>query len=329
MKQRKLGAAGPLVGEIGLGAMSFGGIFGGTNADESHRTLDKALDLGVTHIDTALIYGPHVSEEVIGTYLRKNPAARKQFVIATKGGIQPNPRCVINSGKFLRECLDGSLQRLGVDAIDLYYIHRREQAIPIEEVTGTLQSFIEQGKIKAFGFSEISPASLERASAIHPVAAVQNEYSLWTRLPELGLIDACKRLGTTLVAFSPLARGALADTSFNPASLPPNDWRRAIPRMSDVNWPSNAKRIEGFRHFAQSRGWTTEALALAWVLSRAPHIIPIPGTRSPEHLARDAAASGVTLTPEDLAEIERLLPAGFAHGARYSDEQQRSAEQYC
>ena len=329
MKQRQIGKGGPMVGEVGLGAMSFGGIFGQTDKATTFRTLCAALEQGVTHIDTALIYGPHTSEEVIGEWLRENPSAKGKFHIATKGGIQANPRAIINEAGFLRTCLEGSLKRLGMDCVDLYYVHRRDQSIAIENVTQTLAGFVKQGKIKAFGFSEISPASLERASAVHPVAAVQNEYSLWSRQPELGLIEACARLGTTLVAFSPLARGTLADKVFDPHLLAENDWRRAMPRISDVNWPYNAKRIATFRRFANERGWTTEALALAWVLAHAPHIVPIPGTRTPEHLARNAAASAIKLTTEDFAEINRLLPAGWAHGHRYSDQQQGGVEQYC
>ncbi|MBG1232189.1 aldo/keto reductase [Aestuariivirga litoralis] len=329
MKQRMLGKGGPMVGEVGFGAMSFGGIFGPTNVEESHKALDKALELGVTHIDTALIYGPHTSEEVLGAYLKKNPAARKQFSIATKGGIQTNPRAIINNDKFLRDCIEGSLKRLGVDHVDLYYIHRREQAVPIEDVAGTLQTFIKEGKIGGMGFSEISPASLERASKLHHVRAVQNEYSLWARQPELGMIEACARHGTALVAFSPLARGTLADAVFDPKALPASDWRLQMPRLSDDNWPRNATRIEAFRRFANSRGWTTEALALAWVLARAPHIIPIPGTRTSAHLARNAAASSIKLTAEDMGEINRLLPAGWSHGHRYNESQQAGVEQYC
>ena len=162
MKQRQLGKGGPMVGEVGFGAMSFGGIFGATDEATSHRTLDKALDLGVTHIDTALIYGPHISEEVMGNYFRKNPAAKQRFSIATKGGFRINPRGCNEAG-FMRECLEGSLRRLGVDHVDLYYIHRRDQSIPIEDVMGTLADFVKEGKIGGIGFSEISPASLERA----------------------------------------------------------------------------------------------------------------------------------------------------------------------
>lgn len=329
MKQRRLGRNGPLVGEIGLGAMSFAGAFGPTDKAESHRALDRALDCGMTHVDTALIYGPHVAEEVIGDYLRNNQQARQRLSIATKGGVNIEPRKSNNAAQFMRECLEGSLRRLGVERVDLYYVHRRDQTVPIEEVTGTLAGFVREGKIGGIGFSEISPASLERAASVHPVAAVQSEYSLWTRLPELGLLQACKRHGAAFVAFSPVARGALTDVALDPAQFPDSDFRKRIPRFSADNFRRNMERIDKFKSFAKSRGWTTAALALAWVLRQGEHIIPIPGSRSAGHIAENAAASAISLTDADLAEIDALLPAGFAHGNRYSPEQQGSAEQYC
>ncbi|MFO1035111.1 MAG: aldo/keto reductase [Hyphomicrobiales bacterium] len=329
MKQRQIGRNGPMVGEVGLGAMSLAGAFGPTNVAESHRTLDKALDLGVTHIDTALIYGPYVSEDVIGTYLAMNPAARNRFVIASKGGIQPNPRATRNDAAFLRECLEGSLRRLGVDHIPLWYIHRREQDIPIEDVMQTLVDFKKEGKIGAIGFSEISPASLLRAAAVHPVAAVQSEYSLWTRLPQLGLIQTCAKVGAALVAFSPVARGVLSDVVLDPAKFPDNDFRKPMPRFQKDNYARNMKYIEAFKAHARAMGHTPSALAIAWVLHQAPHIIPIPGTRTAEHLAQDATASRISLSAGDLAAIEEILPVGFAHGNRYSDAQQATSELYC
>lgn len=329
MKQRRLGQDGPLVGEVGFGAMSFGGFFGATDEETSHRTLDRFLDLGFTHIDTALIYGPYTSEEFIGSWFRKNPAAKNRFVIATKGGIHANPRKFDNAGPFLRECLESSLQRLGVDHVALYYVHRRDHSIPIEDVAGSLVDLKREGKIGGFGFSEISPASLERAAAVHPVAAVQSEYSLWSRQPELGMLQACKRLGTTFVAFSPVARGVLTDVTLDPHSFAGSDFRKTSPRFEEPNWSRNLERIAGFKAFARSRGWPTAALAVAWVLHQGDHIIPIPGTRTPEHLAELAVAAKISLTEEDLREIGRLLPVGFAHGHRYSISQLNGVEQYC
>jgi aryl-alcohol dehydrogenase-like predicted oxidoreductase len=329
MKQRQLGKDGPMVGEIGLGAMSFAGAWGPTDEVTSHRTLNKALELGVTHIDTALIYGPHTSETIIGNYLKKNPSARSRLSIATKGGIQPNPRAVINDAKFMRECLEGSLKRLGVDHVDLYYIHRRDWSIPIEDVTGSMATFVREGKIGGIGFSEIAPASLERAVKVHPIRAVQSEYSLWTRLPELGLLQSCKRHGVAFVAFSPVARGMLTDNQPDPANFTDNDFRKPMPRFIEPNFSANLAHIEGFRAFAKSRGWKTSTLANAWLLHQDNHIIPIPGTRTREHLEEDAAASDIVLDAADLQKVEDLLPVGFAHGNRYSDTQQAASELFC
>ena len=327
MQQRRLGQDGPLVGAVALGCMSFAGAYGGTDQAESHRTLAAALELGVTHLDTALIYGNGVSEEVIGAFLKDHPG---HFTLATKGGIRTRPtRSFDNSEVYLRECLEGSLKRLGVDHVELYYIHRRDQTIPIEDVTGTLVKFIEEGKIGGIGYSEISPASLERAHAVHPIRAVQSEYSLWTRLPELGMIQACNRLGTTFVPFSPLGRGIFGEQPINPDAFADTDFRKVNPRFKEPNVLANEARVAKFRAFARKRGWTTASLAIAWTMLRGDHIIPIPGTRSAEHLADDAAAAAITLTEDDIAAIEAILPAGFAHGARYSEKQAIGPEDYC
>jgi aryl-alcohol dehydrogenase-like predicted oxidoreductase len=329
MQQRRIGASGPLVGEIGLGAMSFGGFLGPTDAATSHRTLDKALDLGITHVDTALIYGPFTSETVIGGYFKTNKAAKQKFSIATKGGINPSPRAVNNSPAFMRECLEASLKRLDVESVDLYYVHRRDHSVPIEDVMGTMLAFKAEGKIRGIGFSEISPASLQRAASVGQVDAVQNEYSLWTRLPELGMLQACKRHGAAFVAFSPLARGLLSDVKIVPADLPAADFRKGLPRLQEPNFRFNMEFTGRFKAYAKEHGWTVASLALAWLLARHDHVIPIPGTRTAEHLADDAAASDIKLTPEHLAQIEAILPVGFAHGNRYSLEQQGAAEHYC
>lgn len=326
MQQRKLGADGPLVGAIALGCMSFGGFYGETDEAESHRTLARALDLGVTHLDTSNIYGAGRSEEVIGSFLK---GKKGSFTIATKAGIKVGPpRGFDNDPAYLRECLEGSLKRLGIDHVDLFYIHRRDQGIPIEDVVGTLIRFKEEGKIGGIGFSEISPASLERAAAVHPVMAVQSEYSLWTRLPELGLVQACARHGTALVAFSPLARGMFADAMPDPARFHEKDFRRTNPRFIEPNFGLNKEKIALFNAYAHEKGHSPSSLALAWLLARAPHVIPIPGTRSPEHLQQDAAGADIVLTPKDIEEIEAILPVGFAHGARYNNQQSIGAEGY-
>ncbi|MEM8541696.1 MAG: aldo/keto reductase [Pseudomonadota bacterium] len=327
MQQRELGKGGPKVGAIGLGCMSFAGFYGPTDEAEAHRTLSKALDLGVTHLDTARIYGMGLSETIIGSFLQQN---KHHFTIATKGGIVTKPkRRFDNSPEHLRESLEGSLQRLGVDFVDLFYVHRREQDRPIEEVTETLAQFVKEGKIGGIGYSEISPASLRRAAAIHPVRAVQSEFSLWTRMPELGLIRACEEVGAAFVAFSPVARGMFADQAPDPATFGDGDIRKGNPRFVEPNFSANVEAIAAFRDYAESQSMRAATMALAWVIAQGDHIIPIPGTRTAAHLIQDAAAGSVQLTDAQLAEIDGLLPPGFAHGDRYTDKQMVGVERYC
>jgi aryl-alcohol dehydrogenase-like predicted oxidoreductase len=327
MRQRQLGTGGPMVSAIGLGCLSFGGIFGATTKEESLRCLDAAWDHGITFFDTANVYGNGVSEDVIGEWLRSR---RRAAVIATKASfVNGPPRRVDNSAAHLRSELEGSLRRLGVDQVPLFYIHRHEEARPIEEVASTLAAFVAEGKIGGYGMSEIAPHTLRRAHGVHPCRAVQNEYSLWTRQPELGLIQTCAELGVAFVPFSPLARGALGQTMLDPSTLPEAEFRRQIPRFQSENWPYNRAKIEMFRAFAQGRGVSPAAMALAWVLDQGDHLLPIPGTRRAEHLADWASASQITLTAADRAEIARLLPVGWAHGDRYNHDMASTVERYC
>lgn len=327
MQQRRLGANGPQVGALGLGCMSFAGFYGQTDKAESFATLKRALDLGVTHLDTAILYGMGLSETVIGEFIRDNP---NEFVIASKCGIVPKPqRHFNNRPDYVREAVEGSLKRLGVDHIPLYYLHRREHEIPVEEAIETMATLVREGKIGGIGLSEVAPSTLERACAVHPVMAVQNEYSLWTRLPELGLIQACKRLGVAFVAFSPVGRGIFADTAPDPETFGVNDFRRTNPRFVAPNWPVNNARVEALRAYAREHGWSTAALAIAWTLAQGDHIIPIPGTRSPAHLDQLAQGLEIRLGERELAEIEDILPVGFAHGERYTPAQLIGTELYC
>lgn len=333
MQPRKLGNAGPLVHPVGVGAMSFTNFYGPTNEAQSHAILDAALEAGVTLIDTANVYGQGTSETVIGNYLKANPGARDVFKIATKVGIKRKPdglgNTFDNSAEHLQAELHKSLSRLGVDAVDLYYIHRRDQSIPIEEVTQTLAGFVKEGKIKSFGFSEIAPSSLRRAHAVHPVAAVQSEYSLSTRLPELGLVQACAELGVALVAFSPVGRSLLTDTPISHAAAQDLPFLVNNPRFVQPNYSANIKAVQPFQVLAKELGISAAGLAIAWLLAQGEHVIPIPGTRSVSHFKQLLEGAERKLSADELAAIGKALPLGWAHGDRYSREQSLGPEMYC
>jgi len=332
MQMRDFGMNGPKVGAIGFGAMSFGGFYGAADDAESQRALAACLDTATTHWDTSDVYGFGKSEEMIGQFFRENPGARAKVHLATKGGIKRRPgtteRVFDNSAEYLRGTLDASLKRLGVDHVDCYYVHRREGERPIEEVAATMAALIKEGKIRGYGLSEVAPWSVKRAHAVHPVTAVQNEYSLWTRLPELGLLQTCRDLGIAFVAFSPVARGMFAGTVSTNTEFGKFDFRRGNPRFTEPNFSANLRAVEPFHAFAKARGVTGAQLALAWLLTRGDHIIPIPGTRFAGRVKENAVAAEIKLSAADLAEIDRLLPIGFQHGARYSDFQQIGSELY-
>lgn len=329
MEMRKIGAR--EVSVLGVGGMSFSDFYGATDEMASHAVLDAAIAAGVTHIDTANIYGMGKSESAIGSWLQSR-GGRDALFIATKAGIARGVGAAAanfdNSAAYLESELDQSLKRLGIEQVDLFYIHRRDQSIPIEDVTGTLAGFIEKGKIAAFGYSEISPASLRRAAAIHPVAAVQSEYSLQTRTPELGLVQACAELGTTLVAFSPVGRGLLTD-------LPPSadkyaddqPWMAANPRFCEPNLSANIAATDPVRALAKSLGVSTAAIALRWVYDQGSNIVAIPGTRSAARFNEYLAAD--TIPAEAMDAVAHLLPPGWAHGDRYSYAQWNGPENYC
>ncbi len=330
MHKRRLGDNGPEVSAIGVGCWSFAGAYGPTDEAESHTTLAKALDVGIDFLDTADVYGMGISEKAIGSFIKDNPGA---FKIATKAAIRREPetneRVFDNSPEHLRTRLEMSLNNLGLEYVDLFYIHRAEQARPVEDVMETLLKFKEEGKIGGIGFSEIAPSTLRRAHAVHPVMAVQSEYSLWTRQPDLGMIQACRDLGVAFVAFSPLGRGVFTETKLNPEEFPDSDFRKGNPRFVEPNFTFNVEAIAPFKAFAHEKGITSSQLALAWVLHQGAHMFAIPGTRSPGHLAEDAAAAEIELSPQDLAKIDEILPVGFAHGDRYTDAQWPGAQRYC
>lgn len=326
MRTRRLGLHGPQVSALGLGCLSFGGIFGPTTEAESLRTLDAAWDHGINFLDTANGYGKGLSETVIGTWLKTR--GHKPH-IATKAAFTDDPaRRVDNRPEHMRTELEGSLRRLGLDHVTLFYAHRHDPLVPAEDLAGTMQRLHEEGKILGYGLSEIAPYTLERAHAVHPVMAVQSEYSLWTRQPELGLIQRCAQLGVAFVPFSPLARGVFGTPMADPASFADGEFRTRIPRFYPENWPHNLLKLQAFHDMARKRGFEPAALALAWILDRSPHLIPIPGTRTAEHLQAWITAPEIDLDDDDRAEIDRLLPVGWARGDRYDDAQAATVERY-
>ncbi|MEM6463769.1 MAG: aldo/keto reductase [Pseudomonadota bacterium] len=332
MQKRKLGVNGPEIAAIGYGAMSFSDIYGATNEAESHAILDTCRELGLTHLDTANIYGMGKSENAIGTYLKANPIARDEFIIATKATITRDTdgnRIFDNSADHLEAELDASLKRMGVDCVDLFYAHRRDPRFTPEETAANLGRLVEKGKTRAIGLSEIAPTTLRRAMTAHPVAAVQSEYSLSTRFPELGLVQACAELGVAFVAFSPVGRSLLTDHPITPARIAGVPFLAENPRFMEPNLSENLRITEGFRHLAAEMGISAAGLANAWLLAQGDHVIPIPGTRSVKHLRECISGVELPLTQADLERIEAVLPVGWAHGDRYSDTQWIGPERYC
>jgi aryl-alcohol dehydrogenase-like predicted oxidoreductase len=329
--KRRLGQDGPLVSAMGVGAMSFSDMYGPTDEAHSHAILRAALDEGITHIDTANVYGMGKSEMAIGSFLKSNPAAREQLVLATKAGITrtaDGQRTFNNTLDHLESELDASLACLGVDAVDLFYVHRRDHAVPIEEVAGSMAQLVKKGKTRAIGFSEIAPASLRLAHAVYPVAAVQSEYSLSVRAPELGLVQTCAELGVALVAFSPVGRSLLTDNPLSYEAAQASVFLRENPRFLEPNYTRNLAASEPLRALGRSMGEPAAALAVAWVMAQGDHILPIPGTRSTQHFAELARAGQLNLSADDVQAIEQALPLGWAHGERYSVNQWQGPENY-
>jgi aryl-alcohol dehydrogenase-like predicted oxidoreductase len=323
METRKLGSRGPQVSAIGFGAMSIGIADVYTSSvhgdDEAVALIRRALDLGVTMIDTADVYGS--SETQVGKALK---GRRDGVVLATKFGfVNDRPgeeERIDGSPDYVRRACHASLERLAVDHIDLYYLHRVDPRVPIEETVGAMGDLVRQGKVRHLGLSEPSPETVRRAHAVHPIAAVQNEYSLWTRDPEEALLPTLRELGISLVAYSPLGRGFLAGRFRSPDDLAPDDWRRNNPRFTGENFRRNLALADRVRDLAGEKGCTPAQLALAWLIRRHRDVVPIPGTSSIARLEENVAAIGVRLTAEDLARIEQAAPVGAAAGERYSPE---------
>ncbi len=325
MKTRKLALTGTEVGQIGLGCMSFAGALGPAKDEDTFIAMQAAIDAGINFWDTSNIYGEGRSENLIGQFLAQTGA---KPVIATKVGIVRGG-AFDNSRDHIRAELEGSLKRLGQDRVELYYIHRREKTRPIEEVVETMVELIDEGLIGGYGLSEVAPSTLRRAQKVHPCMAIQSEYSLWTRLPELGMLQTCAELGVTFVPFSPVARGFLTEMSVPYDLAQADGFRSQLPRFNADNYSHNEEYYRAFRDFCHAKGWPVASVALAWVLDKDPNCLPIPGTRTADHLAEWLDADTITLTDDDRAEIERILPVGWAHGPRYWDTQELNVERYC
>jgi aryl-alcohol dehydrogenase-like predicted oxidoreductase len=324
MQNRKLGTE-LSVHPVGLGCMGMTFAYGGQEESEAIATLRRAVDIGVTLFDTAEVYGPFDNEILLGKALKP---VRDKVVIATKFGFKINPEGegmarmtgVDSRPEHLKAVAEASLKRLGIDVIDLFYQHRVDPAVPIEETVGAMAELVREGKVRALGLSEASAATIRRAHAVHPIAAVQSEYSLWSRDPEAEVLDVCRELGIGFVPYSPLGRGLLTGTLPNTDALGDNDWRRSQPRFQADAMAANAALVEELTRLAQQKGVTTAQLALAWVLHQGDFIVPIPGARKIGHLEQNTAAAAITLSPAELAGIgEAMSPARVA-GKRYSDE---------
>lgn len=317
--RRTLGRNGPAVSALGLGCMGMSQSYGTGNDPESIATLHRALDLGINFLDTADAYGPGTNERLVGTAIRER---REEVFLATKFGFVDDPstgRRIDGRPEHVRAACAASLERLGVDTIDLYYLHRVDPQTPIEETVGAMARLVEEGTVRHLGLSEVSPATLRRAHRVHPITAVQSEYSLWTRDPEDGILDTCRELGVGFVPFSPLGRGFLSGKLRNLDAIGNDDFRRSLPRFDPENFRKNVDLLSRFDSLAEKKGCTPAQLALAWVLAQGDHIVPIPGTKRRVNLEENVRALDVSLTPNDLRGIDAAFPRGWASGPRYGE----------
>ena len=319
MQRRTLGTNGLDVSAQGLGCMGMSAFYSGRDDAESLATLERALDRGVTFFDTAEMYGPYTNEQLLGGFLK---GRRQRVQLATKFGIRVDPdrpagRVLDGSAANVRRSVEGSLQRLGTDVIDLYYLHRVDPNTPIEETVGAMAQLVTEGKVRHLGLSEAGPETLERAAKVHPIAAVQTEYSLWSRDPEDGVLAACRRLGIGFVAYSPLGRGFLTGQIKRYEDLAADDYRRQSPRFQGENFQKNLDLVARIAEIAREKGCTASQLALAWVLAQGPDVVPIPGTKRRAFLDENLGANDVVLDAADLARIDEAAPPGAAAGLRY------------
>lgn len=322
MRERELGRSGLRVPEIGFGCMGLSHVYGPADDEAALAVLGRAWDLGVRLLDSADVYGQGHNERLLGRFLA---GRRDQAVIATKGGMvvdpeRPRARTVRNDPEYIRGACEASLRRLGTDCIDLYYLHRLDPEVPVEEAVGGVARLVEQGKVRHVGLSEASSRSIRRAAAVHPVAAVQSEYSLWTRDVEPRVLPACRELGIGLVAFSPLGRGFLAGGVRSGSDLAEGDFRRGMPRFEEGNLRANRALVDAVEAMARRRGATPAQLALAWLLARGDDIVPIPGTKHTRYVDDNVGAAGIELGAWELGELERLFGDGAVQGARYGED---------
>ena len=322
MQSRQLGRSGLTVSALGLGCMGMSEFYGPSDEAESIGTIHRAIELGITFFDTADVYGPHKNEELVGRAIR---GKRDKLVIATKFGIvrdpnNPNARGVNGRPEYVRQACEGSLKRLGIDVIDLYYQHRVDQNTPIEDTVGAMAGLVREGKIRHIGLSEASEKTLRRAAKVHPITALQTEYSLWSRDPESGILPTCRELGIGFVAYSPLGRGFLTGQIKRFEDFAPDDFRRTVNRFQGDNFQKNLDLVAKVEELAKVKNCTPSQLALAWVLAQGEDIVPIPGTRRRKNLEENVGALNVKLTAEDLRRINEVFPAGAAAGLRYSEQ---------
>jgi aryl-alcohol dehydrogenase-like predicted oxidoreductase len=318
METRQIGRNGPTASALGLGCMGMSEFYGVREDRESIATIHRALDLGLNFLDTADMYGPFINEELVGRAIKDR---RGQVVLATKFGIvrgdDPQSRGVNGRPEYVQSACEGSLRRLGVETIDLYYQHRVDPMVPIEETVGAMAQLVKEGKVRHLGLSEAGPQTLRRAVAIHPIAALQSEYSLWSRDPEDEVLATCRELGIGFVAYSPLGRGFLTGRLKSFRDLPQDDYRRQSPRFQAENFQKNLELVSHIEQMAKERGCLPGQLALAWVLAQGKDIVPIFGTKRRAYLEENLGALNIELTPDDLALIEKIAPRGVAAGDRY------------
>jgi aryl-alcohol dehydrogenase-like predicted oxidoreductase len=324
MQKRTLGSQGLVVSALGLGCMGMSEFYGATDDAESIATIHRALELGITFLDTADVYGPFTNERLVG---RAIAGRRDDVVLATKFGIvrgpDPQSRGVNGRPEYVRAACDASLKRLGVDSIDLYYQHRVDPNVPIEETVGAMAELVRAGKVRYLGLSEAAATTIRRAHRTHPITALQTEYSLWTRDPEGEILSACRELGIGFVAYSPLGRGFLTGRFKTFEDLPPGDYRRTVPRFQGANFQKNLDLVHQVEEIAREKRCTPAQLALAWLLAQGEDIVPIPGTKQRARLEENAGALAVTLTPAELRRIAAVAPQGVAAGERYPAGMQR------